>query len=396
MRNEAIAIYVGQIQCTLPYINHYSVKVLEKGTINAVALSSGSDRRGGHRGGASYLPGAWVIVAVIDETQANLPGFPHLILGAFSPFPLVSIENGEEDDDDFAPTSLVPDVLSGFNENAAYNHLLSREPKPTLMQDRSYNRVLDSLPGDWYKNMPLGGMFYLSEFFSRVAASHGCGINLYQLGDLIDIVSRSLAIDTETYQQLRSVRGTNSFMLEKLAANILEGFGGGEGLAPFKEKDEEAVPKDLIPIEDGQCGFFRHLAMSGGDVEGFWNVIRAKLLPDDINTFDSRHYGLFSEQKRFDGVYRIQAAREIRLEKTSFIRVPSELKDMRTADRTDTTLEDEVPTWESLGLESEEELRAVSNIVFDRSSDHEEVNLFFKGFRKDVKSGIWIVPSLGN
>jgi hypothetical protein len=230
-------------------------------------------------------------------------------------------------------------------------------------------------------------MFFLSDFMARMAASPNCGVAAHYLSDILEMNFRELLIDGDTYRQEWLDRGNTTLSLQGVAFNLLEAMGGFVGV-PAMEKDEET--QELTQIVENQASVWRMLDLGGGDVEGLWAVTRAPMVQDEAATRESQYYGLVSEQRRMDGIYRLQAAKEVRFEKTLEIRVPEELEDVHTKSRDSEPPEPpEEQLWEELGYASEDEMRVVTDIVFRKQASWEELNEFNKGLRQDAESGIW-------
>lgn len=390
-----VELGIGQVLASLPYLNSYQVRVRGYGTRPGIDIGSGSERLWGHRSSSSYAPGTWVLVAIprdFLEDRSTDP-LPVLIIGGFSvatqaAFTADNPEQGEEYDKGMQWSGqLSPDSKASFDKNNALKHVITKDQQQLLAQDRSFGRLLDAGPGDWYKINPLGGLFLLTDFMARMMGSPNCGIWAHYFGDVLGMNFRQLLIDGETYRQEWLDRGNTTLALQGIAFNFLEAMGGFSGV-PAMERDEDT--DELSPIAENQASMWRMLNLGGGDVEGLWAVTRASLLQDEVVTRDTKYFGLVSEQRRMDGIYRLQAAKEIRLEKTLEIRVPEELKDVHTQSRNSEPPEPpETQLWQDLGYESEDEMRTVADIVFRREASWEELNEFNKGLRQDVESGIW-------
>jgi hypothetical protein len=393
-----IELGIGQVLASLPQLNSYQVSVRGGGKHPGIAVGSGSERLSGHRSNPSYLPGAYVLVALVRDYSGARPTdpLPVLILGAFAPVAQVAFEAADDaealklDQGMQRAGGLQNNALAGFPRNNALAHLLTFDQQQLLSQDRSFGRLSDAGPGDWYQNNPLGGMFYLSDFLARMAASPQCGIAAHFLDDLLELQFRNLSFDGETYRQEWLDRGNTTLGVQGLAFDALEGMGGFQGIPALTVDDADT----LAAVAVTQAPVWRMLNLSGGDVEGLWSVTRAPLLQDTVCTRTSEYYGLGSEQRRFDGIYRVQAAKEIRFEKTLEIKVPEELKDVRTQPR-----DGELPPlpeqelWQQLGYASEDELRVVSDLVFRQQADWDELQVFGRGLRQDEATGIWRLPT---
>lgn len=394
--DRPVEIGIGQVLASLPFFNCYQVNVRGVGTRPGIAAGSGSDRLAGHRSNPSYLPGAYVVVAFsrsYSESRTTELD-PVLILGAW-PVTVQTEFTGAEDDEDVSkgmqwPSFISRDSKAAQDKNIGLEHVITADSVPLLARDSAYGRLQDAGPGDWYKNTPLGGMAFVSDFMSRLLGSPDCGITAHYLQDMLEFNFRQWAMDGDTWRREWLDRGNTSLQIEGRALNMLEGMGGSVSVPALKQNEETG---ELELVQDNQAALWRELNLGGGDVEGLWAVTRAPMKQDEVVTRDTQYYGLVSEQKRFDGVYRVQAAKEIRFEKTLEIRSPEEKKDVRTQPRAaqpPTPPSEEL--WETLGYDSYDEMRAVDDIVFRQQASWEELNVFNKGLRQDAESGIWELP----
>lgn len=388
------SMYIGRVVAAIPYANGYVVDVYgaDLQQIFATAAHSGSSTLGGHRSQEGYLPGAYVVVLVVEPASDN-HHFPHLqaiILNGCTPFP--QLRSGDQEPS-FGPTQLNRDAVQDFNSNPIYQRLVESGYVPYLRQDRSYNRLLDAAPGDWAKINALGGHFLLSDYMASFGAAPDVGVRAHQSDKLLELVARQFNISSETVRREYLLRGISSLLLEETARTVSEGLGALSG-APFTELDDEENPRLLeLMDEDNQKGFFRHSRYSGGLVDGVWQF--SSMPPPDtaIYTKGVLPVRLTSTQVRDDGVLKLRAAREVSIRKTINIRAPLELEEPRT--QTYQPLEPrEVPSeavWETLGFESEDQLRAFLPLVYDDIEEEEDLNRFYDGMVNE--NGIWVLPT---
>jgi hypothetical protein len=389
MTDIRATLRIGRIKAPLAYLNHYAVTLRgDRSSRTAVDISTGSDRRGGHKGGGAYLPNAHVLVVDFDQTMADtVEIIPCLILGAFSAFPMSTVSNPA-----FAPTIYNNESLADFNTNKVNELLLNSTTIPVFNQNRSYNRPLDAQPGEWYKVAPLGGAFRLTDYMAYMGASPAAYLSFCYHNDMAELSARNIVIDNEAYSCQILQRGEDPVIIEGLAFNTLEGLGVAFNQPAFQDAADENDPSKLACISEKQEGFFRHMLLKGGSVEGSWDTMKTDPLQSGRTVYEygeNVYPGMLSEMKREDGVYRLRAAREIKLEKTSNILVPTLTDEIRCTDKVVQDLP-EVSVEEQFGL-SEEELGAVMPILHEQIADFEERNIFFEGLRRD--GDIWYFPS---
>jgi hypothetical protein len=329
---------------------------------------------------------------VRENTGAS---YPAVIIGAVATYPLIDVEDGTPEH--YGPNLFQQDSPVNINNNLLYNHILTNADEPVLSQDRSYNRFMDGVPGDFSLATPMGGVIHLGDFMSRIGASPSAHVSCYALQDVVEIVAQEFGIDTDTYTWQKYLRGDKFLIIEGMSLNTLEAIGGYEGVPALEETtnpDPDIEDEILLePIEENQAPLRREQNFRGSDVDGEWQSTMAPKEPATINTLDSQHIGLFSKQKRVDGIYRLNAAKEIAFRKTPTIRIAEPRMDYDTTDRDPSAdLPPEVPPWEELGL-TEDEYRAVYNIVADAGNEVEDLTIFSKGLRQDAASGIWLLET---
>jgi hypothetical protein len=389
-------LYYGQITLSVPYVDMYQVRVQGYDTIQAVGLTIGANERTGHRGGSIYPPGAHVIVLVPNEIsqEASDVAAPAVIIGSVAAFPLVEVEG--ENPTHYTPNYMQRNSPVDINNNLLYNRILTDSDEPVMAQDRSFNRFMDGVPGDFNLATPLGGSIHLGDFMSRIGASPSAHVSCYYLKDVVEIVAKEFGIDTDTYTWQKHLRGDKFLIIEGMSLNTLEALGGYENAPPVTEETDNVDDSEepyLALVEENQTPLLREQNFRGSDVDGEWKQTMAPQEPGTINTFDSAHIGLYSEKRRVDGIVRIEAAKEVAIRKTPVIRIAEPRADYNTTDRDpEAQLPEEAPPWEELGL-TEEEYRAVYNIVADVGKEIEDLQIFTKGIRQDALSGIWLLET---
>lgn len=340
---EELRFELGRVIAALPYHNQYVVRFVGKQVTSvATALDEAGDPRGGTASGPTYLPGTSVLTAVLDESSDAFKqyGMPHLIVGAFSPFPL------HRNNTNIIPRDIVLDSPSEYNFNEAYRRLIENEYIPFINQDRSYNRAKDAVPGDWYKSTVLGGVFLLSDFLTRVGASERCFLEMSALTDELVGSLDGMDIDGEASRLRLKGYGDRMLRIASDAFNRTEGLGATAGNSPFQEP-EEPVEGDLSTrvecLSDAQRGFFRLEELAGGAVEGYIRALKSDIgnVPDGVYEDGNAVFpGVLREDARMDGKYRLQAMKELRLEKRPFISVPYEIAEEEVEDPPETELAD--------------------------------------------------------
>ena len=402
MKNASISLSVGRVVIALPYQNHYMINT-ERGSHTAIDVGTGSGRRGGHIGGGAHLPGASVLLAMIDTQSESSRSMqiPNLIIGSFDPFPSPSAikdTNGTvtQEGTDFDILAVVENCLSDVNNNQAYLNLLQQNNTlPFLNQDRSKNRPMDTVPGDWYKNTVLGGLILLSEMMTSMGVSPDCRLMFHGLSGETELLTRNLTIDAQSFFQQFAGRGGNPIRVTNWALTPNESLGEGIQAGSMINAEEEANPSKVVPLAEDQAGFFRRMVLEGGGVEGFWDSIKMDLEKPATYTYGKTDgiQGLLSEMKRMDGTYRLSAAREIKLEKTTVIQVPVQTADMNTPqippeeeEEESTVYTDSELKQQVFGLTSDE-VQRLTPLLAGVFGDLEESQLFFQGLRKD--EGIW-------
>ena len=325
---ERIRLEIGRVVAALPYHNHYVVRFHgEIGTVTAVSLDGAGAVRGGAKAGQAYMPGSAVFGAVFTENHPAYKFFacPHVILGALAEFPL------HQGNANIVPRDIVLDSPSGYNFNQVYKNIINNEGVPTLNQDRSYNRATDSVPGDWYKASAMGGVILLSDFLTRIGASERCLLDFNAVDDTISGSFDGLDLDAEVARIRALNYGNELLRIDSDALTRNEALGVRGNLPPFATTEDTELDARVAPITEDQRGFFRHEEMAGGTVEGFVRALKSDFVsaPEDgvYKDGDVAYPGVLREDARMDGRYRLQAAKEIRLEKRFTIAVPYETSD---------------------------------------------------------------------
>jgi hypothetical protein len=348
-----IHLHVGIIFATVPYTNSYFVQLPAFGRVTATTSEEGSaDRRGSTGGGISYLPGTRVIVACPetgyeDSLSTNIP---FTILGGLSQFPKV-IET------EHTPQGVLENP-SDFNNNPAYDILTDADYEKTLRQDRSFNRLLESLPGDWTKTNALGAILNVSMFLTSIGSGPDCKLTFHGIDRTAEMTADQFIRSSHSFLEYIYSEGKYSLRVEQIASTPYEGLGG-----------KSADPMDITDTEP----------------------------PDGMS-----RAGLTRVQNRTDGIYRVEAAKEIGLYKTGTIRVPQQSADIGTLypegveeskDVYDGQTDVEAK-MEALGIQSEEEYYAVKSLLGTSIKNFEEEKYFWRGLRQE--GGIWTIPSPGD
>lgn len=326
---EGLTFEMGRVVAALPYHNQYVVRFFgSKGTQNCVSMDSSGDTRGGTSAGPSYLPGTTVLAAVIEDDSIAFKSYalPNVILGALAPFPTHAGSTN------FVPRDIVLDSLSGYNDNGVYKRILENESVQIINQDRSFNRATDAVPGDWYKSTVMGGALLISDFLTRVSASERCGISMESLTDKMMVEFDALDVDAEMFKIAVKNYGDTLLRVTSDALSRGEGLGAVAGNPPFKNEklSDDDLEDRVLPVSETQRGFFRCEDISGGAVEGVLRGIKTDMgsgVSPVYQDGEAVYPGVLREDMRMDGRYKLQALKEILLQKTAYIAVPYEKSD---------------------------------------------------------------------
>jgi len=385
--NAQVTIHTGYVTVASSFDNQYLVST-ESGVITATALESGSGRRGGHIGGGSYMPGAFVVVAQIvrEAEDSTNTDFPNLIMGAFNPYPVFE---GTE----FDYVEQIPDTYADSVRNEAYRRILETNSTTRFLNEsRASNRPLDALPGDWFKSTVLGGCFLLSEFLARVGSSADNSLTFHGLDQMAELISMNFSADHASEFRELIHRGITPIDLAQFAFNLEEAMGGNE---PFVDAEDEERPWLVDPKEEGQTGLFRRALFQGG-VEGSWDSYRTDMSNRDVYTFGNEVYpGVLSEARRMDGIYRLRAISEIKFEKTWGIVSPWKKTELRNAPSPESPPEvdnrsDQQRIEEDFGL-TPDEASAIRPLLHNAFDTDQEEAAFYRGLRRD--NDVWYFPT---
>ena len=389
-----MSLFTARVISALPYRNLYQVETTAtKERISAIALEAGGDRRGGIGGGASYMPGTAVILAASVSTGRNAAineTLPPVIMGAITQYP-------KSNTTDHMPKEDLQDLESSINNNMLESLLIHTDSETSNNQDNSFNKAMDTPPGEYSLRGQLGSAFILSDFLATLRADKDCGITFTNIDKMAEMVSRNLDIDVEVYRKLVLQRSAQPLSIEEYALDVLEAHGGSLGLPALISDATPADPNRLKYPEENMKGYFRHRKFNSG-VEGQMLSITA---PDPAIQYhkygEGTYPGILIENQRMDGIYRLQAAKEIRLEKRPYILVPQETKDLSTDETgTDTPDDSEVildvdAKVTAFGLESDEEMHALTPLMEGAFGSFEEEKYFYKGLKRD--GDLWVFPT---
>jgi hypothetical protein len=395
MHDAGISLCIGRVLATVPYTNSYFVDVPAQGRITATSGEQGSaDRRGSTGGGASYLPGALVVIIAPEAGVEGSLGqaTPNIILCAFAPFPKTW-------DTEFYPQAFT-EHESDYNNSQVYDTIIDSDYEKTLRQDRSFNRLLDALPGDWTKTNALGAICQISMFLTRIGAGPDCMMQFHGIDRTAELTADTFIRDSASFLERIAKEGRYSLALEQMAHTDFEGLGGIV-TDVFTQDDDPGL--DLV--EEQQRGLMRQASLKGGAVEGELSFTQTASGTSDkkVHAYDDgrSRAGLSRVMHRADGIVRIEAAKEIGLYKTGSIRVPQQTRDVGSLHEESVAetpdpyvgLTDTAAKMEALGIGSEEEYYAVKSLMGDRIKTFEEEDYFWRGLRQE--GGIWVVPEKG-
>jgi hypothetical protein len=397
MTGGGIDLHVGIVFASVPYTNSYFVKLPAFGRVTATSGEEGSgDRRGSTGGGMTYLPGTRVLVASPEKGLEESLGIvmPYTIICGFAQLPKV-IET------EHTPQWFTEN-LSDFNNNPAYDIITDADYEKTLRQDRSFNRLLDALPGDWTKTNALGSIIDVSMFLARIGTGPDCILTFHGIDRTAEMTADNFIRSSHSFLEYVYSEGRYSLHVEQLAATPFEGLGGISG--PAMEEAEEGEAPTLV--EETQRSLMRQSSLKGGAVEGELSYTQVPTGTGGLEVhafYDGKsRAGLTRIQNRTDGIIRLEAAKEIGLYKTGSIQVPQQTADVGTLYPEDTEeTEDEYDgqtdveaKMEELGIDSEEEYYAVKSLIGEDIKTFEEDKYFWRGLRQE--GGIWVIPTKGD
>jgi hypothetical protein len=186
--------------------------------------------------------------------------------------------------------------------------------------------------------------------------------------------------------------------VEQYSLSILEAIGGQSALQEYENEDGTT---SIVPATENATGFFRHQAFRGGATEGVFSTMRTDFSEGGPYTFGEETYpGTLSVLQRMDGIYRVRAAKEIKLEKTYAIVSPWKKEDIACAAPSEDTEEDSEYAdltdaerlKEQFGLDSVDEVYRLMPLMHEQFASYEEATTYFRGLRKD--DGIWHFPTI--
>lgn len=390
MIDAGFHLHLGRVITATPYLNSYHVFIPGVGRVVATASDQGGDRLGTTGGGSSYLPGTTVIVIVPEKGQQHVFSLvsPYIIIDAISVFPKAFNTN-------YFPQQF-SEHLGDYNNTIVYDTIADKDFAPTSRQDRSFNKLLDSLPGDWTKSNALGGIIQIALFLTRIGASPDCCIQFHGIDKTAEITADALIEDTLFYFKHTYKEGVYGLSIEQHAYTTYEGLGGKEG-DTVKEVDGKFELQD-----EKQRSLSRYCSLKGGAVQGEMTFTQTPKKSDKkIYTYDDELLGLTRVLNKGDGIYRIEAAKEIALYKTGAIRVPQQTADTGSLYPEDTEPEEDPykgmtdveAKVKELGLASVEEYYAVQSLLKDKIKTFEEEKYFWSGLRQE--GSIWVIPPKG-
>lgn len=389
-----IHLYLGIVTGPTPYLNSYLVDIKGVGRVLAIASGEGSgDRRGSTGGTAAYLPGTQVLVAAPEQTSDKALGqtLPCVIISAFAMFPKV-------DETEFVPRAGISNP-SDYNQSQVANILIDSNFEKILRQDRSFDTLIDSLPGDWTKVNATGSLLRLSLFLAQIGAGPDCMLSFHGLDKTAHLSFDNLIQDSVTFSQNLSANSSAPMSARMFAFSVKEGLGA---ITESAIALEEALDTgEVTPVEDNQAGYFRQILLEGGGPEGSYGFTQVDQSGEDINTYDNDQIaGLTSVQQRMDGIYRIKAAKEIGLQKTGCIQVPIPVREQMepleeepepVTDPYEGMTDDEAKI-KAFSLADEDEYYASQNFMYEEFETFEEQALFFKNLKLQ---GAWKIPEEG-
>jgi hypothetical protein len=386
-----ISLETGTVLTAVPYMNSYLVDVKGVGRVLSVSGEEGSaDRRGSTGGPTGYLPGTQVLLGCPKKFTESSMGqvLPYVIICAFSIF--TKPENTE-----FIPQEGAPNP-SDFNNSEVANILIDSSFEKIMRQDRSYNSLLDSLPGDWQKINASGAFIRLSQFLAQVGAGPDCGITFNGLDRSLRMTFDNLVKEAASFSEVINAADDAPMAVRQYAINATEGLGVlTEGTLPFEEDDEG----NYVKVAENQKSYFRHVIMEGGGSEGGYSFTQYDTSDQDIDTFDNtKKAGLTAVNNRADGIYRVKAAKEVSIRKTGNIQVPIQTSNLlspieeipETAENPYDGLTDDEAKIQAFSLDDYEELTQVYPLLYAELEDFEDHNLLLNPLKEKNE---WTYPS---
>lgn len=379
----AFRLAEARVLLALPYQDQYLVAIDGVGGPVTAVDTSGMSSMTGVRGGRIWRPGDRALAAVYipDGSGRSLT---YLLDAGVIPFPM-------SEHTEVFPVSLRDNQDTGQFGNPMFEVVHAQNSIPTMFQDRSFGRPADINPGDWYKQNALNGVLLLSDFLRRFGVSPRSYEEEYAADELVRKVFHDCQAESPTSASAYLHRGSQAIGIEEFAATVGEGLGGLT-LPPFIRDPENLYA--LLRNSEEQAGFFRHRRLFGGMAQGDWITMSAPPQEAEIYRYrDIGETGLFSREITEDGIYRLKAAREIRLEKTGAIPVPVREAEPNTAEYdpgTDPGVPSENELLQKFGLQSVAEYEAVRDIL--RDSDLQEYEHRHIPLRKDRE--LWYLPSV--
>jgi hypothetical protein len=387
-----IHLYLGTVVAPTPYLNSYLVDIKGVGRVISVSGEEGSgDRRGSTGGPTGYLPGTTVLIASPQENTENALGqdMPNVIVTAFAFHPKIA-------QTEFIPQAGIENP-SDFNESRLHDTLIDSNFEKILRQDRSFNSLVDGLPGDWAKTNAAGGIMRLAMFLAQIGAGPDCRLSFHGIDKTAELTFDNFVQDALTFSQNIVSNSSAPLSVRQFAYSVHEGLGAiTEGTEVLTEDDTTGA---LTPPQDNQNGYFRWLLLEGGAAEGSFKFTQVDTSGNDINTFDNRSLaGLTSVEQRMDGIYRVKAAKEIKIQKTGSIQVPlqqRELLEPITEQQDPGTdpfegMTDDQAKIKNFSLSDEDTYYASLHFMHEEFETFEQQALFFKNLRLDAA---WDFPA---
>ena len=396
MHDPVFSIRAGQVVHSFPALNCHHVKIPGIGTVTAIYGGSGSDTLLGHKAISSPMIGSWVVV-VCPPTEDNTgtDHWPFVILSGLPTGSNLALNvDGETTDAVFARYS-----LSAVQE--ALDPVQAGLVTPRL-QDYGFNVPDDTPPGSTLWANFAGGQLLFSDFLAQLGSSSRSYLRCNGVDRSTELRGDSLLQRTQMLKEYLGRRGSLSYHQRAIAADIVEAFGAGAGLAAVKQNDDGSYEL----VDTGQRTFSRRLTLEGGVVEGTWDQLRGRnsgtatlYLPDSDDTAKSTLLPMFSEQRSYDGCYRLRAAREISFERRALGIVVETLEDPRaSATSTPDADPDTDEIYKRLGFANWGEYNVTRHLLDYRDDDadyagrypvlHKDQQLFRVTTAADLKAAI--------
>lgn len=395
MNEPGFKFRAGQVRQSFPALNCHYVRIPGYGDVQAMYAGSGGDALLGHKSATAPVIGSWVMVACPpSQDSTGSDKWPFVILCGLPAASNMALDSDEGVvDSNFARFALSHATDRGIDA------VQSSISSPRL-SDYGFNIPDDLAAGSTAWTNAAGGILSIGDFLAQIGVSSRAFSRFNGIDHSLDQRYDSSRCRSNCITSYDHQRGDLSYTQREIAANILEAYGGGEGIAPVV-LDDDGVYKLLEP--ESQRPFNRHLDFAGGVMEGEWRQIRGRAYP--TNTLyqpfleDEHLLPMISEQRLYDGSYRLRAARSLVLERRALGLVVEAKADPRNSETADPdAVVDTRPLYERLGFADWVEYRAMQHLLDFKEDDadyagrfpviHKDTQLFLVRTGADLKEAL--------